>query len=61
MILNLFDEKISKDKFDSITLDHNLSKDANRMRKNRSIDKLKSYGYIEKNNDFYVRTNKPTP
>ena len=61
MILNLFDEKISKEKFDSITLDHNLSKDANRMRKNRSIDKLKNYGYIEKDNDFYVRTNKPTP
>ena len=61
MILNLFEEKISKEKFDSITLDHNLSKDANRMRKNRSIDKLKSYGYIEKDNDFYVRTNKPTP
>ena len=60
-ILNLFDRNITKEEFDTITLDNNLSKDANRMRKNRSIDKLKSYGYIEKYNDFYMRTNKPTP
>ena len=61
MILNLFERNITKEEFDSFILDQDISKNANRMRKSRSIDKLLSLGYIEKDNDFYRCTNKPTP
>ena len=61
VVLDLFNEKNTKEKFNMLVLDIKLSKDANRMRKNRIIYKLKSFGYIEKHDDFYKRTNKSYP
>ena len=51
----------TKEEFDNLVLEQDISKNANRMRKSRSIDKLLSLGYIEKDNNFYRCTNKPTP
>ena len=60
-VFHSINESITKEEFDNLVLEQHISKNANRMRKSRSIDKLLSLGYIEKDNNFYRCTNKPTP
>ena len=60
-VFHSINESITKEEFDNLVLEQDISKNANRMRKRRSIDKLLSLGYIEKDNNFYRCTNKPTP
>ena len=60
-IFDFIKEGITKEEFDLYILDKGISKNANRMRKSRSIDKLLSLGYIERDDNFFRCTNKFTP
>ena len=56
-IFDFIKEGITKEEFDLYILDEDISKNANRMRKSRSVDKLLRLGYIEKDGNFYRCTN----
>ena len=56
-IFDFIKEGITKEEFDLHILDEDISKNANRMRKSRSVDKLLRLGYIEKDGNFYRCTN----
>ena len=60
-VFDSINESITKEEFDNLVLEQDISKNANRMRKSRSIDKLLSLGYIERDDNFFRCTNKFTP